>query len=1012
MVRNRLFAVLAVTSLVFFSATASAVTTVDILMLYAPSITSPESRAVAMETYANQALANSQSDIRFRIVHVQAFDIPNPKTDEVTLNVVKDNPQIQALRTQWGADLVSYMTPTGPFCGVAYLSPGDSTTGNLYSYSDTIGFSVVGHTCTSSFAHEIGHNLSLGHSFKQNSPGSVFPWGRGYGVDGDFVTVMAYTSAFGAGRVQYFSNPAISACHGSPCGLPRTQNDGADGVGAMAVTGPQIAAWRVPSTPPAVNSPPVAAADVVVVPKNAMWDIDVLANDSDVDGDALSLSSVTQGAHGLVEVSGNLVVYTPNGNFVGEDNFSYVVSDVFNATATGNVRVLVGMGLEYEYFEGGNWSALPNFDTLIPVATGLARNFDISLAQRSDDFAFRFRGLINIATAGTYTFFTASDDGSRVLIDGAVVADNDGRHSLNETSGSLFLGTGLHDIEVQYFDALGSEMLNVSWQGPGIAKQLIPGGVLRQGFGTAGPPPNINPIANLDEVYIDTPQAIDIDVLANDSDVDNDPLTITNVTGASKGSTQIIAGKVRYTPVAGAEGTDLFAYTISDGRGGSATASVLVGIGEGLRYQYYEGVFSALPDFPSLTPVKQGSSLDFSLSEAQRGVNFAFRYLGSIVIPENGSYTFHLGSDDGSRLLIDGQPVVQNDGIHGYVELAANATLTAGAHDIEVQFFQNSGSSRLTLQWSGSSFPKQAVQARDLLQRIAGTTPRNTAPTALDDVASTPRGQAVSIDVLANDSDPDGDALSITTLGQPANGSVSLVAGKVNYTPAAGFSGADSFNYTISDGQGHSASANVQVTVTASPPAGPVDVVLQEGLNGYQGSADTWISVFHKTNNFGGIADIKDKDGWYDMLVRFPVFQSEGGPVPDGATIESATLSLYKTSYYDHVYTATRILKAWQETAVSWNNRLPGTAWSVPGVAGTGSDIATAPDGQGSVGFSPNQWLNIDVTNGVQTMSAGAVNQGWLIDGVSGNNNLKHFNSREVANAGLRPKLSIRYTLN
>ncbi|HFE49061.1 MAG TPA: DNRLRE domain-containing protein, partial [Chromatiaceae bacterium] len=178
------------------------------------------------------------------------------------------------------------------------------------------------------------------------------------------------------------------------------------------------------------------------------------------------------------------------------------------------------------------------------------------------------------------------------------------------------------------------------------------------------------------------------------------------------------------------------------------------------------------------------------------------------------------------------------------------------------------------------------------------------------------------------------------------------------------------------------------------------------------GSADTWISVFHKTNNFGGIADIKDKDGWYNMLVRFPVFQSEGGPVPDGATIESATLSLYKTSSYDHVYTATRILKAWQETAVSWNNRLPGTAWSVAGAAGIGTDIATAPDGQGSVGFAPQQWLNIDVTSGIQAMSTGAANHGWLIDGLSGYNNIRHFNSREVANAGLRPKLSIRYSVN
>ncbi len=1012
MVMNRFLSLSMALLLSLFSAIAGAVTTIDVLVLYVPTVTNPEVRAASMEQYANTALANSQSELRFHVVKVLPFDIPNAKTDEVTLDALLNNAQVATLRSQWGADLVSYITPTGPYCGVAYLSPGSSSTGHLYAYAKTLGFSVVGHSCTSSFAHELGHNLSLGHSLKQHSPGSVYAWGRGYGVDNQFVTVMAYTSAFSASRVQYFSNPNINACRGFPCGIPRTRADGADGVGAMAVTGPQIAQWLAPSTPPATNSPPVAVADTVVSEAGQMWDIDVLRNDSDPDGDPLSIQSVGQPAHGSLTVDANIPVYVPAAGFIGEDGFDYVVSDVFGLTASAHARILVGLGLQYEYFEGVNWTQLPNFDALIPVATGLAENFDIGVARRADNFGIRFRGLLNVPAAGSYTFYLNSNDGAQLAIDGDLIVDNDGVHGATEVSGSRYLSAGMHDIEVRYFDATGAQMLNVSWRGPGIAKQLIPGSVLRQGFGTVAPPPNAAPVANSDSVFIDTPVTVDIDVLANDSDPEGAPLILTGVTQPAQGSAAIVAGKVRYTPNAGAEGSDLFAYTIDDSAGNTANGTVLVGIGQGLRYSYYETVsLSALPDFTTLTPVKQGSALDFSLSEARRTNDFAMRYTGSIVIPTSGAYVFYLGSDDGSELLIDGQPVVTNDGLHGYLELSATRTLSAGTHDIDLRYFQRGGGDRLVLQWRGPAFPKQAVTAQDLLQRASGTgvvvPPVNSAPIARDDTASVDQGGSVTIDVLANDSDPDGDALAITVSTSPAHGGASIVSGGIRYVPNAGFSGADGFDYTISDGHGHTASAHVSVTVNpVTPPGGPVDVVLQEGLNGYQGTADAWVSVFHQATNFGSATEIKDRDGWFNVLLRFPIFQSEGGPVPDGATIESATLSLYKKSSYDHVYSATRITQPWQENAVTWSERLPGQPWSQPG-----GDRAASSDGQGRVGFSAG-WLNIDVTSGVRSMALGASNNGWLIDGISGNANIKRFHSRESVSTALRPKLSIRYSMN
>ena len=95
---------------------------------------------------------------------------------------------------------------------------------------------------------------------------------------------------------------------------------------------------------------------------------------------------------------------------------------------------------------------------------------------------------------------------------------------------------------------------------------------------------------------------------------------------------------------------------------------------------------------------------------------------------------------------------------------------------------------------------------------------------AVNDAATTAEDTPVSIAVLANDTDLDGDTLTVTSVGTPAHGSaVANADGTITYTPAANYTGADSFSYTIGDGQGGSATATVSVTVTAANDA-PVAV--------------------------------------------------------------------------------------------------------------------------------------------------------------------------------------------
>src|SRR5690606_13135238 len=117
-----------------------------------------------------------------------------------------------------------------------------------------------------------------------------------------------------------------------------------------------------------------------------------------------------------------------------------------------------------------------------------------------------------------------------------------------------------------------------------------------------------------------------------------------------------------------------------------------------------------------------------------------------------------------------------------------------------------------------SSHPRTVESYRRVRDRVVSVNqgPReysNRFPLARPDAAAAPVGQSVTIDVLANDTDPDGDPLAIGAVGTPAHGSVQLAGGVLAYTPQPGYSGADAFSYTVVDGRGGSATAMVTVSI-------------------------------------------------------------------------------------------------------------------------------------------------------------------------------------------------------
>ena len=134
-------------------------------------------------------------------------------------------------------------------------------------------------------------------------------------------------------------------------------------------------------------------------------------------------------------------------------------------------------GVAYAYYQG-NWTQLPAFSSLTPLKQGTLPNFSLSPASREDYYGFVYTTFLEVRTAGTYTFYTTSDDGSKLYVNEQLIVNNDGLRPAVEKSGSVSLAVGRHKVVVAYFEGYGGQMLEVRYAGPGIAKQLIPNDVL------------------------------------------------------------------------------------------------------------------------------------------------------------------------------------------------------------------------------------------------------------------------------------------------------------------------------------------------------------------------------------------------------------------------------------------------------------------------------------------------------------------------------------------------------
>jgi cytochrome c553 len=128
-----------------------------------------------------------------------------------------------------------------------------------------------------------------------------------------------------------------------------------------------------------------------------------------------------------------------------------------------------------------------------------------------------------------------------------------------------------------------------------------------------------------------------------------------------------------------------------------------------LTYTYYEGSFERLPDFANLRPRATGKASGFDVGVARRPNDFALCFEGYLRIDHTGDYRFHLTSDDGSRLTIDGRDVAVNDGIHAPTTVSAKARLSKGMHKLVAAVFNGPGGVELSVDIEGPGLGRQPL---------------------------------------------------------------------------------------------------------------------------------------------------------------------------------------------------------------------------------------------------------------------------------------------------------------
>jgi len=388
--------------------------------------------------------------------------------------------------------------------------------------------------------------------------------------------------------------------------------------------------------------------------------------------------------------------------------------------------------------------------------------------------------------------------------------------------------------------------------------------------GTPAAPKNLAPRAVNDHRSVACSAPITINVLGNDTDPDGDALTVTSFTQPAHGTvTRAANGQLVYTSDGTSCGADdKFTYTISDGNGHSSTATVTVSVNEPVvipepepEPEPVDDDVKAVNDYvmtlvnnPVTINVLKNDDSDASITRLKSGpsngtariVNGKFVYTPNRDFTGSDSFVYEVTDPNGNLAMAtvfvtineaqNTAPIAVDDatkvncGAPVVIDVLANDT-DRDRHALSVLSFTQPANGSVTKNAKGQlvytsngincgindKFTYTVTDGRGGTDTATVTVmvneAPNTAPVAVDDKTTTLENTEVTLNTLANDSDPDGDKLTITKVAKPSNGTAVISGGQIIYTPNNGFTGTDKFTYTISDGNGGTATATEIVVV-------------------------------------------------------------------------------------------------------------------------------------------------------------------------------------------------------
>ncbi len=499
-----------------------------------------------------------------------------------------------------------------------------------------------------------------------------------------------------------------------------------------------------------VNDAPVAKDDIATTQEDTAVTIDVLPNDTDADGDKLSIESASvPKEQGTVEVVNGKLVFTPAENFNGDAEITYTVTD---GQLTDEAKVTVTVNpvndaptIKVDAVEGITENAVST-DTV--VATLTVRDTDtpedqltVSLKNNSNGYFVLVGNEVKLTQAG-------------------VDAVNNDELNLKDLTISASVSDGVNPTANDSDSLIVNRVNDAPTVENAIADQE-----LSEDFAT---------------------YTIDL----NDAFKDSDSALNFSVSGNSNVLVSIENGIATISPTADWNGSETLTFTATDPSGESISQTVNFTVAP--VADIVADKATVVEDTPTIIKVL-------------------------------GNDTFE---DDGKVVSLD----INNGPANGTVSVNPDGSVTYTPNDNYV------GKDTFTyVVTSGGVSESTTVEVN--------VTPVNDAPVAKDDIATTQEDTAVTIDVLPNDSDVDGDKLSIQSASVPeAQGKVEIVDGKLVFTPAENFNGHAEIIYTVTDGE---LTDEAKVTVTVNPvndaPTIKVDAV--EGITENAVSTDTVVAT-------------------------------------------------------------------------------------------------------------------------------------------------------------------------